>query len=68
MIEHEVVDVYLANAPDDLSFAANPDEVQATRWVAPSDLNHDIAADPAQFTPWLQIYMAKHITTILGSN
>lgn len=68
MIEHEVVDVYLANAPDDLSFAANPDEVQATRWVAPSDLNHDIAADPAQFTPWLQIYMTKHITTILGSN
>ena len=26
------------------------------------------AADPAQFTPWLQIYMTAHTATILGSN
>ena len=68
MIEHEVVDVYLAPAPDTLSVTPNPDEVQAVRWTLPADLKQEIAADPAQFTPWLQIYMTAHTATILGSN
>ena len=68
MIEHEVVDAYLAIAPDDLRIAPNPTEVQAIRWVTPTTLTREIAKDPTPFTPWLRIYMAEHANTILGSN
>ena len=33
LTEHEVVDIFVANAPDTLDIAPNPDEVMATRWV-----------------------------------
>lgn len=68
MIEHEVVDAYLANAPDDLKITPNPDEVQAIKWVSVDDLNLEIASNPDAFTPWLRIYMRDHADTIIGSN
>lgn len=67
MIEHEVVDVYLATAPDTLIIMPNPDEVQAVRWLSPADLKQDIAANPDAYTPWLRIYMRDYADTILGS-
>lgn len=68
MIEHEVVDVFVANAPDTMRINPNSDEVGATRWITPSDLQAELAATPEQFTPWLHIYMMDHFDTILGSN
>lgn len=66
MTEHEVVDVFTAEAPDGLVVTPNPAEVMATRWV---DL-HDLAAEtrrwPERFTPWLRIYMAEHMERIFG--
>ena len=66
LIEHEVVEVFLARATEDLEIANNPDEVMATRWMALSDLHADLAQNPERYTPWLRIYMAEHEGLILG--
>jgi isopentenyl-diphosphate delta-isomerase len=66
LIEHEVVEVYLATASLDLTIDANPDEAMATRWVSQPVLRQEIAATPTAFTPWLRIYMAQHSDMIFG--
>lgn len=66
LTEHEVVDVYVAHATDDLMIAANPDEVMAVEWVRFGDLAKDTLARPDRYTPWLRIYLAEHAETIFG--
>ncbi|HSG37030.1 MAG TPA: isopentenyl-diphosphate Delta-isomerase [Paracoccaceae bacterium] len=66
MTEHEVVDLFVAEAPADLKFAANPDEVMETVWMSRKALEANIAARPEAYTPWLRIYMADHPATIFG--
>lgn len=68
LIEHEVVDVYLAAAPDDLVVTANPEEVMETRWVDYHDLLAEVSRHPDRFTPWLQIYLADHANVIFGAD
>lgn len=67
LIEHELVDVYLAQAGTDMPLAPNPDEVMQTRWVTPEALATEIEATPDHFTPWLRIYLAQHADVIFGS-
>lgn len=64
LIEHEVVEVYVGEAPDDLQVMPNPDEVMATRWVDFYDLSADVARHPGQYTPWLKIYLQQHTSAI----
>ena len=66
LIEHEVVQVYVADAPNDLKVVPNPDEVMNTRWVDFYDLSADVARHPAQYTPWLRIYLQDHTASIFG--
>ncbi len=66
LIEHEVVEVYLANAGPDMPLDPNPDEVMQVRWMSPTDLMSEIEAEPQKFTPWLRIYMAEHAERIFG--
>ncbi len=66
LIEHEVVEVYLAHAAPDMPLNPNPEEVMDTRWVHPDALRSEIAAKPEIFTPWLRIYLAKHASMIFG--
>ncbi|NUH66990.1 isopentenyl-diphosphate Delta-isomerase [Sulfitobacter sp. S0837] len=66
LIEHEVVDVFLAHAPESLEMAINPDEVMATNWMRLRDLHADLTQNPERYTPWLRIYMAEHEGLILG--
>lgn len=66
LIEHEVVEVYMADAPNTLHIDPNPDEVMATRWVDFYDLSADVARHPEQYTPWLQIYLRDHSAAIFG--
>ena len=65
MIEHEVVEVFVANAPD-VTWDLNPDEVEAVKWVHTDALSADIARNPDQFTAWLRIYMTEHKERIFG--
>ncbi|GLT11174.1 isopentenyl-diphosphate Delta-isomerase [Sulfitobacter porphyrae] len=64
LIEHELVEVFLAEAPADLLLAPNPAEVMATRWITPAALAAEIAATPTLFTPWLRIYLEQHSSMI----
>lgn len=66
MIEHEVVDVFVARATPDLQVAPNPDEVMEVRWVDLYDLAAEVLRNPTQFTPWLRIYLAEHLDRIFG--
>lgn len=65
LTEHELVRLFLAEAPDDLALRPNPDEVSATRWIAPQDLAAELAAHPDRFTPWLRIYMRDHADALV---
>lgn len=67
LIEHELVDLYLARATADLLLRPNPDEVMQTRWVAADVLTQEIADAPERFTPWLRIYLTEHGDQILAS-
>ncbi|OSP55400.1 isopentenyl-diphosphate Delta-isomerase [Pseudoruegeria sp. SK021] len=66
MVEHEVVDVFLAQAPADLTVTPNPDEVMQVSWVDLYDLAAEVARRPAGFTPWLRIYMEDYKDRIFG--
>ena len=66
MIEHEVVDVFLARTRGDLTLRPNPDEVMDTRWVDYHDLLAEAARHPERFTPWLKIYLRDYADTIFG--
>jgi len=67
LIEHEVVEVYLAQAAPDMPMIPNPSEVMNTRWITPTTLRKDIDANPENYTPWLRIYLAKHTSMIFGN-
>ena len=67
LTEHEVVDVYVAEAGDDLAVTANPDEVMAFDWVRFPDLLRQVETSPERFTPWLRIYLRDHGQTIFGA-
>ena len=67
LIEHELVDIFVAEAPADLRLAPNPSEVQAVRWVDLYDLSAEVLRTPEQFTPWLRIYLTEHMDSIFGA-
>lgn len=66
MIEHEVVDVFLAHAHRPLTPVANPDEVMETRWMDYHDLLAEVQRHPERFTPWLKIYLHNYADIIFG--
>ncbi|PTX57969.1 isopentenyl-diphosphate delta-isomerase [Litoreibacter ponti] len=67
LIEHEVVDVFLAQATQDLKLDLNPDEVMETRWISFYDLAAEVTRRPENFTAWLQIYLNEHTERIFGT-
>ena len=66
MIEHEVVDVFFAEASDDLSIAPHPDEVMNFEWIALDALSAEFTASEGRFVPWLKIYMEEHRAQIFS--
>ena len=60
LTEHEVVDLFLAEAPEGTEPVPDPREVAETRWIAPGDLRAEIDAAPERFAPWLRIYVREH--------
>jgi isopentenyl-diphosphate Delta-isomerase len=57
LTEHEMVDVFVAQATQTLTLALNPAEVMQTRWVRRDHLADEVRANPVRFTPWLRIYL-----------
>ncbi len=59
LTEHEVVDLFAAQASRALRLAPDPGEVSDTEWVSLPDLARRIEAAPDHYTPWLRIYLAQ---------
>jgi isopentenyl-diphosphate delta-isomerase len=66
LMEHEVVRLFTAQAPQGLRIAPNPDEVQDIRWISVHSLLRDAIDRPARYTPWLRIYLTQHAGRIFG--
>lgn len=64
LIEHEVVDLFVAWADEDLAVNPSPDEVMDWRWVKLGKLREEIAANPEIFTPWFRIYLSDYAETL----
>ena len=67
LTEHELVDIFAAEARKGLSVVPNPAEVASVRWVDLYDLSAEVLRCPENFTPWLRIYLAEHMDRIFGS-
>jgi isopentenyl-diphosphate delta-isomerase len=67
LVEHEVVDLFVAEVPRDLPVRPDPAEVEATRWMPLAELKKGIADRPQDFTPWLRIYLDRHAAAIFGA-
>jgi isopentenyl-diphosphate Delta-isomerase len=64
LTEHEVVDVFVAEASQNLALVLNPDEVMQTKWVPRAQLFSQVRANPAQYTPWLKIYLDAGVAAL----
>ena len=67
LIEHEVVDVYIAYARAGMTINPDPCEVSETRWVGLYDLAAEVRRHPERFSKWLRIYMAEHTGRIFST-
>jgi isopentenyl-diphosphate delta-isomerase len=52
--EHEIDHVLVGYVAADQAIEANPEEVQAYRWITVEDVEQELAAHPEQFTPWFK--------------
>lgn len=66
LTEHEVVEIFVAEAPAGLRVAPDPAEVAAVNWMRLADLTRDVGERPGVYTPWLAIYLADHAGRIFG--
>lgn len=66
LIEHEVVDIFLAQAPAGMTIKLNPEEVMATKWISYPDLMRAVAEQPNKYTPWLRIYLDTYAERIFS--
>ena len=67
LTEHEVVDIFVAEADPRLALHLNPDEVCETAWVRLDLLEAETRRNPDKYTPWLRIYLAEHQAAIFGA-
>lgn len=67
LIEHEVVDIFVAQVDRNLTINLNPDEVAEVAWVGFYDLCAEVARRPERYTPWLRIYLSEHRDRIFAS-
>lgn len=61
LTEHEVVRLFVARARPDLAIVPDPSEVEAVAWVDLHDLAAQVRRRPEAYTPWLRIYLERHI-------
>ena len=66
LIEHELVELFVAEATEDMRVEPNPAEVEAVEWVDIYELAAQTKRRPGRFTPWLRIYLADHLDEIFA--
>ncbi len=60
LIEHEVVDVFMAAVTSNIAITPNPDEVMDIEWVDLDRLIDALENEAERFVPWLAIYLLEH--------
>jgi len=60
MVENEVVDIFVGHVAADLVITPNLQEVSDTDWVDLHDLADATLRNPAEYTPWLGIYLEMY--------
>jgi isopentenyl-diphosphate Delta-isomerase len=63
MIEHEFLHIFIGTYSGIAK--PNPEEVEETRWIEMSNLEHDLEQYPDRFTAWIKIclpHVLKHTT------
>jgi isopentenyl-diphosphate delta-isomerase len=66
LIEHEVVDIFIAQMDKSQCFEPNPLEVVQTRWMSLADTYKQVMTNSHKYTPWLKIYMSRYGKKIFG--
>ena len=66
LVEHEVVQTFVALCQQEPTISPNPDEVMSYRWVDPITLERLIATAPDQYTEWLKIYFRDHFGALFA--
>ncbi|MHA7827992.1 MAG: isopentenyl-diphosphate Delta-isomerase [Roseovarius sp.] len=66
LIEHEVVDIFVARIRGRIPVAPNPDEVMEVQWARMADLEKLIRQYPHEYTPWLRIYLEDYAEQIFA--
>ncbi|MEL7257578.1 MAG: isopentenyl-diphosphate Delta-isomerase [Pseudomonadota bacterium] len=66
LVEHEVVDIFIAQVAERISVFPNPLEVMDVDWVDLDVLARKARSEQSKFTPWLQIYLEKHARQIFA--
>ena len=64
LIEHELVDIFVARVDRPILARPNPDEVMQVAWIDMQDLSAQIRTEPELYTPWLRIYLEDHAAQI----
>ena len=64
LIEHELVDIFVAHVDRPIPAQPNPDEVLQVAWIDMQDLRVQIRTEPELYTPWLRIYLEDHAAQI----
>ncbi|MGI3211986.1 isopentenyl-diphosphate Delta-isomerase [Roseovarius tibetensis] len=60
LVEHELVDIFIARVPRRVAVHPNPEEVMEVDWTPMPDLVAKTRSHPERFTPWLRIYLERH--------
>lgn len=60
MVEHEVVDLFIARCAAPPLTHPDPGEVMDLRWLETEALAEALRRTPEAFTPWLRIYLHEH--------
>jgi isopentenyl-diphosphate delta-isomerase len=68
LIEHELVDVFLAEAATRPALCPDPAEVADTRWRSLAETDADIDRHPDRFTAWIKLYLTDHRAELFGRN
>lgn len=66
LIEHELVDIFVARVRTRIPVRPDPQEVMQSDWMRMPDLVARSAAHPERFTPWLRIYLQEHADQIFA--
>ncbi len=67
LIEHEVVDLFIAQTDSSLRISPDPEEVAETKWIGFYDLCAEIERRPQNYSPWLRIYLTEHKDRLFAS-